>query len=183
MNMAYMATSGNIDAPLFLHNAHKWQQASKKPLFDAYTPLRGEEAIDDIKISEDQNVTPFRNAGVLSRMTFWLLNPILKKGKVKVLEDSDLPKLQPADCSETCYSLFMEQLSAQMKKGTSGSLPVLSTLFIWQRKAVLQSGIFALSKVLAVATGPLLLKAFIRVAQGNEAFKYEMIGNQCPLAF
>ncbi|KAK1377135.1 ABC-type xenobiotic transporter [Heracleum sosnowskyi] len=138
-----------------------------------YTPLRGEEAIDDIKISEDQNVTPFRNAGVLSRMTFWWLNPILKKGKVKVLEDSDLPKLQPADCAETCYSLFMEQLSAQMKKGTSGSLPVLSTLFIWQRKAILQSGIFALSKVLALATGPLLLKAFIRVAQGNEAFKYE----------
>ncbi|KAK1377132.1 hypothetical protein POM88_033325 [Heracleum sosnowskyi] len=77
-----------------------------------YTPLRGEEAIDDIKISEDENVTPFRNAGVLGRMTFWWLDPILKKGKVKVSEDGDLPKLQPADCAETCYSLFMEQLQA-----------------------------------------------------------------------
>ncbi|WOG96156.1 hypothetical protein DCAR_0415487 [Daucus carota subsp. sativus] len=135
-----------------------------------YTPLRGEEAIDDVKISDDGNVTPFRNAGVLSRMTYWWLNPMLKKGKEKALEDDDLPKLQPADCAETCYSLFMEQLT---KRGASGSLPVLTTLFIWQRKAILQSGIFALSKVLALATGPLLLKAFIRVAQGKEAFKYE----------
>ncbi|KAL1830212.1 hypothetical protein ACET3Z_008624 [Daucus carota] len=138
-----------------------------------YTPLRGEEPGDGINISEDENVTPFHNAGVLSRMSFWWLNPILKTGKVKILEDSDLPNLQPADRAETCYSLFMEQLSAQTNKGTSASLPVLSSIFIWQRKAILLSGVFALTKVLALATGPLLLKAFIQVAQGKEAFKYE----------
>ncbi|KAK1377127.1 ABC-type xenobiotic transporter [Heracleum sosnowskyi] len=106
-------------------------------------------------------------------MSFWWLNPLLKRGKVRVLEDSDLPKLQQADCAKTCYSRFMEQLTAQTKKGTSGSPPVLSTIFIWQRKAILLSGLFALIKVLTLATGPLLLKAFIRVAQGKEAFKYE----------
>ncbi|KAL8111453.1 hypothetical protein AgCh_019248 [Apium graveolens] len=87
-----------------------------------YTPLLGEEAVDNIKISEDENVTPFRNAGVLSRMIFWWLEPILNKGKEKVFEENDLPKLDP---------------------------------------------------VLALATGPLLLKAFLRVSQGKESFKYE----------
>ncbi|XP_074326450.1 ABC transporter C family member 10-like isoform X1 [Apium graveolens] len=138
-----------------------------------YTPLQGEEAGDGSKIDEDEEVTPFSNAGILSRMSFWWLNPLLKKGKLKVLEDSDLPKLQHADRADTCYSMFMGQLTAQTKKGTSGSPPVLSTIFIWQRKAILLSGLFALIKVLALATGPMLLKAFIRVAQGKEAFKYE----------
>lgn len=138
-----------------------------------YTPLQGERAGAGSKISEDEDVTPFSRAGILSRLSFWWLNPILKKGKVKVFEDRDLPKLQHKDRVETCYSLFMEHLTAETQKGTSGSPPVLSTIFIWQRKAILLSGLFALTKVLALAAGPLLLKAFIQVAQGKEAFKYE----------
>ncbi|WOG90394.1 hypothetical protein DCAR_0209638 [Daucus carota subsp. sativus] len=148
----------------------KWKQELKK------TPSvrsQGEEAGDDIKINEVENVTPFSNAGILSIMSFWWLNPLLKKGKIKVLEDIDLPKLKHEDRAETCYSKFMEQLTAQTKKGTSGSLPILSTIFIWQLKAILVSGLFALIKVIALASGPLLLKAFIQVAQGKESFKYE----------
>lgn len=138
-----------------------------------YRPLQVEDAGAGSRVGEDDNVTPFSYAGTLSRMSFWWLNPILKKGKVKVFEDKDLPTLRHTDRVETCYSLFMEQLTAQTEKGTSGSPPVLSSLFIWQRKAILQSGLFALTKVLALASGPLLLKAFIKVAQGKEAFKYE----------
>ncbi|KAL8111447.1 hypothetical protein AgCh_019244 [Apium graveolens] len=138
-----------------------------------YAPLQGEAVNAGSRISEDEDVTPFSCAGILSRMSFWWLNPILKKGKVKVIEDRDLPKLQYTDRVETCYSLFMEHLTTQTQNGTSGSPPVLSSIFIWQRKAILLSGLFALTKVLALAAGPLLLKAFIQVAQGKEAFKYE----------
>lgn len=42
-----------------------------------------------------------------------------------------------------------------------------------ERKGILASGFFALVKVLALATGPLFLSAFIRLVQGEEAFEYE----------
>lgn len=138
-----------------------------------YTPLRGEEAGAGSEISLDENVTPFSNAGFLSRMFFWWLNPLMKKGKMKVLGDKDIPKLRQADRAEMCYSLFMEQLTIQNEKGTSEAPSILSTIFFWQLKAILISGFFALIKVLALATSPLLLWAFIRLAQGKQAFKYE----------
>ncbi|RXH77110.1 hypothetical protein DVH24_019998 [Malus domestica] len=42
-----------------------------------------------------------------------------------------------------------------------------------QRKAILVSALFALIKILTLSSGPLFLMAFINVAEGNAAFKYE----------
>ncbi|GAB4834511.1 hypothetical protein Ancab_032768 [Ancistrocladus abbreviatus] len=42
----------------------------------AYTPLQGEDVY-----SSDDNVTPFAKAGFLSRMAFWWLNLVMKKGQ------------------------------------------------------------------------------------------------------
>ncbi|KAM7525837.1 hypothetical protein LguiA_015739 [Lonicera macranthoides] len=140
-----------------------------------YSPLQGEPPEESGKINpDDENVTPFANAGLLSKMSFWWLNPLMMKGKEKVLEDKDIPKLRQTDRADMCYSTFMEQLSKQKEKGSATNTPsILSTLFFWQWKALLITGFFALIKVLTLATGPLLLKEFIRVAEGNETFKYE----------
>ncbi|KAI8569721.1 hypothetical protein RHMOL_Rhmol02G0299200 [Rhododendron molle] len=132
-----------------------------------YEPLQGESAD-----SGNENITPFATAGFLSRMSFWWLNPLLAKGKEKVLEDKDIPKLRHKDRAETCYVTFMEMLSKQKEKGTPNT-SVLKTIFLWQWKAILVSGFFALIKVLTLATDPLFLKAFILVAEGKETFTYE----------
>lgn len=140
-----------------------------------YSTLQGEPPEESGKINpDDENMTPFSNAGLLSKMSFWWLNPLMMKGKEKVLEDKDIPKLRQTDRADMCYSTFMEQLSKQKEKGSATNTPCISsTLFFWQWKALLITGFFALIKVLTLATGPLLLKEFIRVAEGNEAFKYE----------
>ncbi|KAH7850856.1 hypothetical protein Vadar_003828 [Vaccinium darrowii] len=132
-----------------------------------YEPLQGESAD-----SGDENITPFSKAGCLSKLSFWWLNPLLKKGREKVLENKDIPKLRHEDRAETCYLEFMEKQSKQREKGTPNP-SVLKTIFLWQWKAILISGFFALIKVLTLATGPLFLKAFILVAEGEESFKYE----------
>ncbi|CAH1453621.1 unnamed protein product [Lactuca virosa] len=126
----------------------------------------------------DENVTPMANAGVLSIFTFWWLNPLMIKGKSQVLDDKDIPKLRKEDTSEECYSSFMETLEKRRAKSVSGGHgdsdpPVLSTLFVWQRKELVITGIFALIKVLALASGPLILRAFIQLVQGNESFENE----------
>ncbi|RVW43242.1 ABC transporter C family member 10 [Vitis vinifera] len=93
-------------------------------------------------------------------------------GKQKTLEDKDIPQLRREDRAEMCYLMFMEQQNKQ-KKQSSDSPSILSTILLWQRKQILISGFFALMKVLTLSTGPLFLRAFILVAEGREAFKYE----------
>ncbi|KAF7149665.1 hypothetical protein RHSIM_Rhsim02G0137200 [Rhododendron simsii] len=96
----------------------------------------------------------------------------LDKGKEKVLEDKNIPKLRQVDRVETCYFVLKEKLSKEKEKGTLNP-SVLITIFLWQLKSILVSGFFALIKVLTLATGPLFLRAFILVAEGKETFKYE----------
>lgn len=137
-----------------------------------YAPLQQAEEPSE----RNENVTPMAKAGILSKFTFWWLNPLLVNGKRKVLDGKDIPNLRPEDRAESCYSRFMEELEKRKEKngsGARGDPSILSTLFIWQRKDLVITGFFALIKVLSLASGPLILRAFIRVCQGAESFKNE----------
>ncbi|KAK2966470.1 hypothetical protein RJ640_018999 [Escallonia rubra] len=169
----YMSKSYEFNLPSFLLIFKKLAEMGPGIKNALYAPLQDEEVETSYENSVDDAVTPFEKAGILSRMTFWWLNPLLKKGKANVIEDKDIPKLRQEDQAGMCLSLFMEQLTKQKQRSSSDGPSILSTIFIWQRKAILISGCFALIKVLALATGPLLLKAFIRVAEGEKAFEYE----------
>ncbi|KAL2577581.1 hypothetical protein GLYMA_16G172400v4 [Glycine max] len=133
-----------------------------------YAPLNGQfNEVDPISY-----ITPFAKAGFFSRMSFWWLNPLMKRGQEKTLEDEDIPKLRELDRAETCYLMFVEQLNRQKQKEPP-SQSVLWTIIFCHWREILISGIFALLKVLSQSAGPLLLNAFILVAEGNASFKYE----------
>ena len=137
-----------------------------------YTPLSPEDANGGSKITSDNNLTPFAKAGFLSRMSFWWLNSLLEKGKTKTLADGDVPLLRREDRAETCYSMFLEQQNKQKQKESSDSPSILRTIFFCYWKEIFITGLFALIKVLALATGPLFVRAFIMVAEGKGAFGY-----------
>ncbi|KAL4333313.1 hypothetical protein GQ457_07G007690 [Hibiscus cannabinus] len=142
--------------------------------FDAgYAPLQGEEHDSTDETSFNHNITPFANAGVLSKMSFWWLNPLLRKGKEKILENKDIPTLQTSCRAKACYLKYMHQLREQKQRKSSGSNSMLSIIVYSHWKPMLTSGFFALIKVLTLSTGPLFLRAFIAVVQGKETFKYE----------
>ncbi|KAK8521587.1 hypothetical protein V6N12_031481 [Hibiscus sabdariffa] len=142
--------------------------------FDAcYAPLQGEEHDSTDETSFNHNITPFANAGVLSKMSFWWLNPLLHKGKEKILENKDIPTLQTSCRAKACYLKHMDQLREQKQRKSSGSTSMLSIIVYSHWKPMLTSGFFALIKVLTLSTGPLFLRAFIAVVQGKETFKYE----------
>lgn len=145
-------------------------EASYKAL---YTPLKGEESDFNVTTDSNGNVTPFARAGLLSRMSFWWLNSLMKKGKEKSIEEEDIPHLRQVDQAETCYSQFMEQQSKRKQNDPHNSPSIFLTILSCQKKAILISGVFALIKVLTLSTGPLFLYAFIGVAEGKEVFKYE----------
>ncbi|KAJ4953924.1 hypothetical protein NE237_030756 [Protea cynaroides] len=83
-----------------------------------YTPLNGQ-SNGSGKSDFDSNVTPFADAGFMSKMSFWWLNPLMRKGREKTLEEEDKPRLSELDTAETCYTLFMEQLNKQKQSNLS----------------------------------------------------------------
>nr|XP_027186555.1 ABC transporter C family member 10-like isoform X2 [Cicer arietinum] len=134
-----------------------------------YTPLNSQ-LNDVVPIS---HVTPFAKVGLFSKISFWWLNPLMKRGQEKTLEDEDIPKLRESDRAERCYSLFEEQLNKRRENESSSHSSILSTIVLCHKREILVTGFFALIKVLSLSCGPLLLNAFILVAEGNESFKYE----------
>ena len=138
-----------------------------------YAPLQGEEANAKGENDSIENVNPFAKAGFHSTMTFWWLNPLLKHGKEKILEDVDIPQLRQADQAQTCYLMFTEQLSKLRQKAKYESPSMFTAIFSCRKKATLISGFFALIKMLTMSASPLFLKAFIEVAEGKAAFEYE----------
>ncbi|KAL8196266.1 hypothetical protein R6Q57_025266 [Mikania cordata] len=118
-------------------------------------------------------VTPKAQAGTLSKLTFWWLNPLLVTGKAKVLDADDIPKLQPEDSAEMCYSRFMKILETRKERNGSSDSSIMTTLFIWQSKELMITGLLALIKVVSLASGPLILRAFIQVCQGKQTFEHE----------
>ncbi|CBI34441.3 unnamed protein product, partial [Vitis vinifera] len=126
-----------------------------------YAPLPGEGGSGGDKINSDASLPPFEKAGLISRLSFWWLNSLMKKGKEKTLEDKDIPQLRREDRAEMCYLMFIEQQNKQKKKQSLDSPSILSTILLWQWKQILISGFFALMKVLTLSIGPLFLRAFI----------------------
>ncbi|KAE8077824.1 hypothetical protein FH972_016350 [Carpinus fangiana] len=137
-----------------------------------YTPLNGE-ASDVSKSDSVGPLTLFAKAGFFSRISFWWLNPLMKRGRERTLEDEDIPKLREADRAESCYLLFLEQLNKQKQAEPSSQPSILRTIIVCHWKEILKSGFFALLKILTLSAGPVLLNAFILVAEGKESFKYE----------
>ncbi|KAJ1388459.1 P-loop containing nucleoside triphosphate hydrolase, partial [Sesbania bispinosa] len=162
---------GAILLLLCTYKESKYRDTDREIDESLYTPLNGESNKND-SISY-VNVTLFANAGFFSKMSFWWLNPLMKRGKEKTLQDEDVPKLREEDRAESCYLLFLDHLNKQKQKDSSSQPSILRTIILCHWREILISGFFALLKVLALSSGPLLLNSFILVAEGNESFKYE----------
>ncbi|CAH9140893.1 unnamed protein product [Cuscuta epithymum] len=135
---------------------------------DLYAPLSGRDKVEPVL-----SVSKFAEAGTLSTITFWWLNPLLKLGREKTLEDEDIPKLRKLDTAESCYLMFMELLNKQKEMVPSAQPSILRTIVLCHQKDLFVSGFFAFLKIITVSAGPMILNAFIEVAEGSPSFKYE----------
>ncbi|KAF8733147.1 hypothetical protein HU200_015520 [Digitaria exilis] len=137
-----------------------------------YKPLIAE-AVDDDTAESENHITPFAKAGFFSVMTFWWLNPLMKVGYEKPLEEKDMPLLGASDRAYNQYLMFLEKLNKKKQLLPHGTPSVFWTIVSCHKSGIIISGFFAFLKVLTVSSGPLLLKAFINVSLGNGSFKYE----------
>ncbi|MCL7026287.1 hypothetical protein MKW94_000219, partial [Papaver nudicaule] len=157
---------------MLLHTSRGNQSEDTSEIGDSnclYAPLNGGGSNEADMGTE----TPFAKAGFLSKMTFWWLNSLMKSGKKKTLNDADIPQLRKVDRAESCYKLFMDQINSHKETNASEQPSVLWSMVWCYWKEILISGFFALLKILTLSAGPLLLNAFIKVAEGKQAFKHE----------
>ncbi|KAJ6411090.1 hypothetical protein OIU84_007778 [Salix udensis] len=160
--MDVLSFPGAIMLLICVYKVYKHEGNEERGL---YAPLNGEP--DGVsKIDPVDQVTPFAKAGFFNKISFWWLNPLMKKGKEKTLEDKDIPKLGEAERAESCYKEFLEQLNKQ-KQAESSQPSLLWTIASCHWKDIVISGFFAMLKILTLSAGPLLLNAFILVAEGK----------------
>ncbi|XP_031107258.1 ABC transporter C family member 10-like [Ipomoea triloba] len=158
-----------IGASLLLLCTYKGFRFSENEL---YAPLNGTTNGSN-KIDHVGSVSKFAEAGTLSTMTFWWLNPLMRLGRAKTLEDNDIPKLREQDKAESCYLMFMELLNKQKQRDPLSQPSILRTLILCHQNELFVSGFFALLKIIMISAGPMILNAFIEVAEGNASFKNE----------
>ncbi|KAL9295498.1 ABC transporter C family member 10 [Arabidopsis thaliana] len=160
---------------LLLLSAYKGYRFDESGESSLYEPLNaGDSNGFSEKADFDNRVSQFAKAGLFSKLSFWWLNSLIKRGNVKDLEEDDIPELRKEERAETCYSLFEENLIEQKRRLGSSCQPSIlkvTVLCVWRE--LLTSGFFAFMKIVAVSAGPLLLNAFILVAEGNASFRYE----------
>ncbi|CAM0913033.1 unnamed protein product [Alopecurus aequalis] len=137
-----------------------------------YKPLKTDTDSDS---SERQQVTAFAEAGILSQMSFWWLNPLMKMGYDKPLEEEDMPLSGATDRAQNQYLMFLEKLNNNNKNSQShdATPSILWTICSLYKRGIMVSGLFALLKVLTLSTGPLLLRAFINLSIGKGTYKHE----------
>nr|BAX25130.1 MRP-like ABC transporter -like [Oryza brachyantha] len=138
-----------------------------------YKPLNTE--TDNDKADSDSNATPFAKAGFFSVMSFWWLNPLMKMGYEKPLEEKDMPLLGFTDRAQNQYLMFLDMLNRKKQLQSHATPSVFWTIVSCHKSGIIISGFFALLKVVTLSSGPLLLKAFINVSLGKGTFKYEGI--------
>jgi ABC-type multidrug transport system fused ATPase/permease subunit len=139
-----------------------------------YKPLKTD---PDSEVADSSEVTAFAKAGILSEMSFWWLNPFMKMGYEKPLEEKDMPLLGATDRAQNQYLMFLEKLNSNKKhsplQSFDGTPSILWTIVSHHKRGIMVSGMFALLKVLTLSTGPLLLRAFINVSTGKGTYKHE----------
>ncbi|KAG9134357.1 hypothetical protein Leryth_016243 [Lithospermum erythrorhizon] len=149
-----------LGASLLLLGVYKGFEYEDSHESDLYSPLR-----DDANESVNE-VTPFGKAGFINKMSFWWLNPLMKRGRDAILQEKDVPGLRKDDLAESCYQEFIDLMDKQPS--------IFWAIVQCHYKEILISGLFAMLKIITLSCGPLVLNAFINVATvRKESFEYE----------
>ena len=99
------------------------------------------------------------SAGPLSRATFSWLNPTLRLGNERPLDEADLPPLLPCDASDASFATFQSRWDAS--DGERGENAFASALFRSFGREFARAGVIKLASDGCLLAFPLLLRAVV----------------------
>eukprot|EP00271_Cylindrocystis_brebissonii_P007833 TRINITY_DN2165_c0_g1_i1.p1 TRINITY_DN2165_c0_g1~~TRINITY_DN2165_c0_g1_i1.p1 ORF type:complete len:1709 (-),score=349.89 TRINITY_DN2165_c0_g1_i1:1265-6391(-) len=113
----------------------------------------------------EDKIFPELNAGILSRITFQWMNPVMRLGHQRPLQDEDVWQLDPVDKSSTVSVKFQEVWKEEQKKKSPTLLWAVHSCFaarFWS------AGIYKLLDSLTQFIGPVMLKSLLSSMQSDE---------------
>ena len=107
-----------------------------------------------------KEVTWYCKAGILSRITFTWLNPLLLIGSKRILQFDDIPDMGPNDSADIVHKRL--ESNWDLQNGSVKSLSWALAKTFWPLFMII--GILALVKLCVMYAGPLLIQQFINFA-------------------
>ncbi|KAI8011762.1 ABC transporter C family member 14 [Camellia lanceoleosa] len=112
----------------------------------------------------DLNVSGYATASWFSKLTWFWLNPILKKGYKSTLKMDDVPSLSPEHRAERMAELFAMNWP---KPDENSKNPVRTTLIRCFWKDIVFTGLLAVVKLIVMYVGPVLINGFVDFTSGK----------------
>ncbi|KAJ0743496.1 putative ABC-type xenobiotic transporter [Helianthus annuus] len=119
---------------------------------------------------DDLNVSGWASASFVSKLFWFWMNPLLKKGYKTPLKLDDIPTLSPEHRAEK-MSLFFEQNWPKAEENSKH--PVRTTLIRCFWKHIMFTGLLAIMKLCVGYVGPLLIQRFVDFTSGQRSSPYE----------
>eukprot|EP00923_Selenidium_pygospionis_P000389 GHVN01000727.1.p1 GENE.GHVN01000727.1~~GHVN01000727.1.p1 ORF type:complete len:1703 (+),score=255.01 GHVN01000727.1:12362-17470(+) len=111
------------------------------------------------------STSPEVNAGVLSKLTFAWMSPLITVGKERPLDQPDLYPLHPSEQGSVLYTRFYSLLRSEWNSHTTGERSLIKVMakFIW--RPFLRAGLLKLGYDSLLFLSPLLLNNLIKFVQ------------------
>ncbi|OVA02655.1 ABC transporter [Macleaya cordata] len=133
----------------------------------------GVESEPDLKeplLSSKSNVAGYASASILSKASWYWMNPLIIKGYKSPLKIEDVPTLAPDHRAEKRSEIFE---SNWPKDADKSNHPVRTTLFRCFWKELVFTAFLATLKLCVMYLGPVLLDGFVSFTSGKGSSPYE----------
>lgn len=151
----------------------RWVHVIDPEISDGLTERLLNSSASGADSAKDTEESPYATAGILNRMIFKWLDPVLSLGYKRPLQLKDVPHLNKSLQAQTAVEKFLQAWEAQREKNPEKPQSVFWALSTVYWRSMASNGICALGKSLALAFGPLILQYFIKYESGVKYFKYE----------
>ncbi|XP_043694912.1 ABC transporter C family member 3-like [Telopea speciosissima] len=127
--------------------------------------------------ANEERVTPYANANLLSIFTFSWMGPLLSLGYKKTLDLEDVPQLANCDSANVVFSCFRNKLESgsdgSANVGKINTLKLVKALILSTWKEILLTGLFSIVHTLASYVGPYLISTFVQYLNSPHQLKYK----------
>lgn len=118
-----------------------------------------------------------------SRLTWWWMNPVLRRGHHAALQVSDVPALAPWDGPEATHQLFLDQWGGDPSSANGGGKNrVRNALLRAFWPLLLLNALLALLRAVAVFAGPLMIQRFVNLTSTSDGRRHPWEGLRLVLA-
>ncbi|KAM0027946.1 putative ABC-type xenobiotic transporter [Helianthus debilis subsp. tardiflorus] len=122
------------------------------------------------EVEKSLNVSGWASASFVSKLFWFWMNPLLKKGYKTPLKLDDIPTLSPEHRAEKMSLLFEQNWP---KAEENSKHPVRTTLIRCFWKHIVFTGMLATTKLCVGYVGPLLIQRFVDFTSGKGSSPYE----------